>query len=341
MTDHPTTRLEETIHQRVRLGIMALLQHEDRRPFGALRDALGLNEGTLSGHISVLEQAGYVDVEKGYDGRRPRTWVSLTSRGHAALAAQVATMWELMAEFERHGGRGQGSTKGAQSDRALAALFALGALFGPHGEPASKSATAPANGVGGSYGLSDMIINSDDVPTEFHRDEAWSGPINRFYETPVFEHPGFLRDDTEPARTWPVPPLSAHRATRATLRTLGFLSGYQRGWIGEMEGISFGSIQVAVHELGDSDASNRWFAEWHGEEEGGIRLSVLQRALDDGTMWRFGAAATEGRFTCELSISGKTSDVAGESSLRTMAEGVIQRQVAQFRSDEVVLEAIA
>jgi DNA-binding MarR family transcriptional regulator len=48
----------------------------------------------------VLEEAGMIQVEKGYAGRRPRTWVRITRQGRAALAAELAALAELL---KRHG----------------------------------------------------------------------------------------------------------------------------------------------------------------------------------------------------------------------------------------------
>ena len=97
---HPTNGLDDTVHQRHRLGILTITA-EARAEFGYLRGALGLTPGNLSRHLTVLEDAGLVQVEKGYQGRRPRTWVRITGRGRAALAAELATLTELV---NRHGG---------------------------------------------------------------------------------------------------------------------------------------------------------------------------------------------------------------------------------------------
>ena len=67
---HPAQRLDDTVHQRVRLGILAVLSEASRADFGFLRDTLGLTDGNLSRHIAVLEQAGLVAVEKGFEGKR-------------------------------------------------------------------------------------------------------------------------------------------------------------------------------------------------------------------------------------------------------------------------------
>ena len=84
---HPTNGLDDTVHQRHRLGILTITA-EARAEFGYLRGALGLTPGNLSRHLTVLEKARLVQVEKGYQGRRPRTWVRITGRGRAALAAE-------------------------------------------------------------------------------------------------------------------------------------------------------------------------------------------------------------------------------------------------------------
>lgn len=89
MTDHPTNGLDEIVHQRHRLGILTITAEARRAEFGYLREALGLTAGNLSRHLTVLEEAGLVEVEKGYEGRRPRTWVRITRRGRIALGAEL------------------------------------------------------------------------------------------------------------------------------------------------------------------------------------------------------------------------------------------------------------
>ena len=92
---HPTNGLDDTVHQRHRLGILTITA-EARAEFGYLRDTLGLTPGNLSRHLTVLEEAGLVRVDKGYQGRRPRTWVRITSQGRTALAAELAALTELL-----------------------------------------------------------------------------------------------------------------------------------------------------------------------------------------------------------------------------------------------------
>jgi DNA-binding MarR family transcriptional regulator len=94
--DHPTSGIDETVHQRHRLGILTITAEANRAEFGYLRDALDLTPGNLSRHLTVLEEAGLVTVEKGYEGRRPRTWVRITREGRTALAAELDLLAALV-----------------------------------------------------------------------------------------------------------------------------------------------------------------------------------------------------------------------------------------------------
>jgi DNA-binding MarR family transcriptional regulator len=77
-----------------------VLREARRADFGYLRDALELTDGNLSRHIAVLEQAGLVKVEKGFEGKRPRTWVQATKAGRAALDAEMKALRDLMARVD-------------------------------------------------------------------------------------------------------------------------------------------------------------------------------------------------------------------------------------------------
>jgi DNA-binding transcriptional ArsR family regulator len=104
---HPTNGLDDTVHQRHRLGILTITA-EARADFGYLRDALSLTPGNLSRHLAVLEDAGMVQVEKGYEGRRPRTWVRITGPGRAALASELTALTELVRRHGRDNGTAAG-----------------------------------------------------------------------------------------------------------------------------------------------------------------------------------------------------------------------------------------
>lgn len=93
---HPVQDLDEVVHQRNRLGILMILREARRVEFRFLRDTLDLTDGNLSRHLQVLEDARYVAVEKGYEGRRPRTWVRITPAGRRALQAELRALRQLL-----------------------------------------------------------------------------------------------------------------------------------------------------------------------------------------------------------------------------------------------------
>jgi DNA-binding MarR family transcriptional regulator len=92
--------LDDVVHHRTRLGILAVLREADRVEFGYLRGVLALTDGNLSRHLRTLEDAGYIQVHKGYQGRRPRTWLSLTRAGRRALDQEVAALRALLARLD-------------------------------------------------------------------------------------------------------------------------------------------------------------------------------------------------------------------------------------------------
>ncbi len=96
---HPAQRLDDVVHQRVRLGILAVLEQADA-DFTYLRNALGLTDGNLSRHLGVLEEAGYLVTSKTFEGRKPRTWVRSTRLGQDALATEMAALRELVTRYE-------------------------------------------------------------------------------------------------------------------------------------------------------------------------------------------------------------------------------------------------
>ncbi|MGH3321592.1 MAG: winged helix-turn-helix domain-containing protein [Streptosporangiaceae bacterium] len=93
---HPVTGLETTVHQRVRLGILAVVLESKRVDFSFLRDTLDVTDGNLSRHLHVLEEAGYIEIEKVFEHRRPRTWVRATPEGRSAFDAEVAALRALL-----------------------------------------------------------------------------------------------------------------------------------------------------------------------------------------------------------------------------------------------------
>jgi DNA-binding MarR family transcriptional regulator len=101
MTGHPANGLDDTVHQRVRLGILTIAHEARRVEFSYLRSNLDLTAGNLSQHLGVLENAGLITLEKGYAGKRARTWVTLTKAGRAALAEEIANLKLLISRVEQ------------------------------------------------------------------------------------------------------------------------------------------------------------------------------------------------------------------------------------------------
>jgi DNA-binding MarR family transcriptional regulator len=77
--------LDRIIHEPGRLMIVALLFAVDRSDFLYLLHETGMNKGTLSSHISRLEEAGYVEITKTYRGKVPQTLLTLTEAGRKAF----------------------------------------------------------------------------------------------------------------------------------------------------------------------------------------------------------------------------------------------------------------
>lgn len=93
---HPLADLDETVHQRARLGILAILNESKEADFSHLKSALALTDGNLGRHLAVLVEAGHVTVRKGSDGRRTRTWVRITATGRRALRTEVELLRRLL-----------------------------------------------------------------------------------------------------------------------------------------------------------------------------------------------------------------------------------------------------
>ena len=88
--------VDRLIHERVRLGIVSALGVNDVLSFNELKSLLGTTDGNLSVHARRLEEAGYIDSHKSFDGRVPRTEYNLTSAGRAALRRYLDHMEALI-----------------------------------------------------------------------------------------------------------------------------------------------------------------------------------------------------------------------------------------------------
>ncbi|RZO18775.1 MAG: transcriptional regulator [SAR92 clade bacterium] len=88
--------IDEVIHGRLRLGIMAYLSAVNPASFPELLDKTGASNGNLSTHLSKLEAVGYIAQEKGYAGKKPQTLVHLTDSGRDAWINYLTAMQSLI-----------------------------------------------------------------------------------------------------------------------------------------------------------------------------------------------------------------------------------------------------
>lgn len=112
--------LDKVIHEPVRLRIMAVLaalEAGQQVEFTTLRDLLKVTDGNLGAHLGKLEEAGYVQIEKMFVERKPRTFISANGRGRDAFAEHVKSLKRIVAggelqglpvEGERSGNAGHG-----------------------------------------------------------------------------------------------------------------------------------------------------------------------------------------------------------------------------------------
>jgi DNA-binding HxlR family transcriptional regulator len=89
-------QLDQVIHERLRLGIISALAVNSTLSFGDLKRALSTTDGNLSVHARKLEDAGYIDCRKSFQGRVPRTEYSLTSQGRKSLEKYLEQMERII-----------------------------------------------------------------------------------------------------------------------------------------------------------------------------------------------------------------------------------------------------
>jgi DNA-binding MarR family transcriptional regulator len=89
-------KIDDVIHGRLRLGVMAYLANAEVADFNELKALLDVTQGNLSVQLRKLEDAKYVDIEKGYLGRKPRTRIRITPAGRKAFAVYLEALGQLI-----------------------------------------------------------------------------------------------------------------------------------------------------------------------------------------------------------------------------------------------------
>lgn len=94
--EKPHDLLDETIHQRTRLAIMATLAGVEAMGFVELKAWLGLTDGNLSVHLSALEKAGYVRLSKSFQAKKPVTTAAMTAKGRKAMERYINLLQDIL-----------------------------------------------------------------------------------------------------------------------------------------------------------------------------------------------------------------------------------------------------
>lgn len=88
--------IDNVIHGRLRLGIMAYLADAEAADFTELKQALEATQGNLGANLITLEQAGYITIEKSFVGRKPLTRARITPEGREAFRRYLLQMAKLV-----------------------------------------------------------------------------------------------------------------------------------------------------------------------------------------------------------------------------------------------------
>jgi DNA-binding MarR family transcriptional regulator len=104
-----TAQFDELIHPSTRLSIVALLASTDWVEFSFVRDRLSLSDSALSKQFSILEDAGYIEIDRPVTNRRRRVRVGLTEFGRRAFEGHVAALRSVLSVADSSNGPSQAS----------------------------------------------------------------------------------------------------------------------------------------------------------------------------------------------------------------------------------------
>ncbi len=96
--------LDRIIHEKARLGVMtSLIAHSKGLAFADLKQLCGLTDGNLSRHLAVLQEAGLVEITKGYENNRPHTSCRLTKNGRRRFLNYLSVLEGLVRDAKAAG----------------------------------------------------------------------------------------------------------------------------------------------------------------------------------------------------------------------------------------------
>ena len=93
---HPLADIDQVIHAPARLMVLTYLYVVESADFIFLKQMTGMTWGNLSTHLTKLEEAGYVTIEKGFKGKKPHTMVRLTTQGRDAFRDYKKSMQQVL-----------------------------------------------------------------------------------------------------------------------------------------------------------------------------------------------------------------------------------------------------
>jgi DNA-binding HxlR family transcriptional regulator len=89
--------LDRVIHEKARLGLLtSLMAHPKGLAFGDLKRLCGLTDGNLSRHLQALQEAGLIEIVKGYEGNRPHTTCRLTKPGRRRFVDYLTVLEQIV-----------------------------------------------------------------------------------------------------------------------------------------------------------------------------------------------------------------------------------------------------
>jgi DNA-binding HxlR family transcriptional regulator len=116
--------LDRVIHEKARLGLLtSLMAHPKGLSFADLKQLCALTDGNLSRHLQVLQEAGLVEVIKGYEGNRPHTTCRLTKSGRKRFLDYLSVLEQLVRDAAKAAGKN--SKHDAKQETASARLRIL------------------------------------------------------------------------------------------------------------------------------------------------------------------------------------------------------------------------
>lgn len=98
---HSAHEIDRMIHERLRLGIISALAANESLTFNELKHTVKTTDGNLSVHARKLEDAGYINCSKSFEGRTPKTEYSLTTAGRRALERYLDHMEALIGRMRK------------------------------------------------------------------------------------------------------------------------------------------------------------------------------------------------------------------------------------------------